>query len=66
MRILIDFRFSIYTDTRETSANALGAANAFQGIVDAIDDANNASQVALDAANEALGKVSIRSVHNNQ
>ncbi|XP_022314761.2 laminin subunit alpha-like [Crassostrea virginica] len=50
------FLENIYTDTRETSANALGAANAFQGIVDAIDDANNASQVALDAANEALGK----------
>lgn len=51
--------FSIYTDTREISANALNAASAFQGIVDAIEDANNASSVALDAANEALGKVSV-------
>lgn len=60
--ILIFFWCSIYTDTRETSANALNAASAFQGIVDAIDDANNASRVALEAANEAQGKVSVYSV----
>ncbi|XP_061192514.1 laminin subunit alpha-like [Saccostrea echinata] len=51
-----DFLENIYTDTRETSANALSAASAFKEIVDAIDDANNASSTALDAANEALGK----------
>lgn len=56
------FWCSIYTDTRETSANALNAASAFQGIVDAIDDANNASRVALEAADKAQGKVSVISV----
>lgn len=50
------FLENIYTDTRETSANALNAASAFQGIVDAIDDANNASRVALEAAEKAQGK----------
>ncbi|XP_060084831.1 laminin subunit alpha-like [Ylistrum balloti] len=47
---------SVYTDTRDTAALALRAANAYEGIVMAINDAQNASQAATGAASSALGK----------
>ncbi|KAL3869382.1 hypothetical protein ACJMK2_042067 [Sinanodonta woodiana] len=50
------FLESIYTDTRDTSANAVMAASAYDNIVSAIQDAANASEKALIAAESALNK----------
>ncbi|XP_021350179.1 laminin subunit alpha-like isoform X1 [Mizuhopecten yessoensis] len=47
---------SVYTDTRDTAALALRAANAYEGIVMAINDAYNASRTATGVATHALGK----------
>ncbi|KAK3091660.1 hypothetical protein FSP39_021617 [Pinctada imbricata] len=51
-----DFITNVYTDTRDTAANALKAAQAYQNIVDAIIDAYNASTSANSAADQALAK----------
>ena len=48
---------SVYTDTRETASNALKAAKAYQDIKMAIIDAYNASRMAVESAEDALGKV---------
>lgn len=48
---------SMYTDTRQISANAVKAGQAYQQIVDAIENANTAAQDAYDAADNATTSV---------
>ncbi|ESO94906.1 hypothetical protein LOTGIDRAFT_144813 [Lottia gigantea] len=47
---------SMYTNTRDTAAESVNAAEAYTDIVDAINDAENASMVALESAKAALEK----------
>ncbi|KAK6179097.1 hypothetical protein SNE40_011531 [Patella caerulea] len=49
---------SLYTNTRDTAANALQAAKAYTDIVDAINNAENGSIMAVDEAEQALDKSS--------
>ena len=50
----------MYTDTREISANAVKAGQAYQNIVDAIEDANTAALESYDAADIAVVNVSTK------
>ena len=47
------FYFSLISDTRHSAESALNASNAYKAIVEAINDALNASGEAIKAANEA-------------
>lgn len=47
----------IYTDTRDASGGAVGAANAYKEIVTAIGSAMDAAERAVNASMDALEKV---------
>ena len=47
----------MYTDTRDIAANAVNAGKAYENIVNAIDDAHDAAETAVRAAESAKMKV---------
>ena len=55
---MILFRFRLISDTRHAAEAALKASSAYQNIIDAIDRALNASNMAINVAEEAVTHVS--------
>lgn len=55
--IKVDFNHSLIADTRASASGALNASHAYQGIIDAIKKALNASKEAIKVAKKARDHV---------